>query len=211
MKEFVMVLLGLAGLIVLFCVVYFAIRWVLGPLDRAAKNRRFSVQFSLADFLCLFVEVQLALGGLALLLRSQDQLLVNGAIVACVVIVAAVVLIWWTGVRTLSRAGIHGTFARAVTLTIGIPFGFAASVAIPITVLMTLASFERMNHLPPPQNLLLLVMTEILIVVGLGFMTRHFLANAEPLPESTPLQDLVRFQQISDPAFPPHSETRTSP
>ena len=49
---------------------WFTLKWVFGPLDRAAKNRKYPIQFSLADFLCLFVEIQLAFAGPALWSRT---------------------------------------------------------------------------------------------------------------------------------------------
>ena len=63
-----MVLDGIPGVVAFFSVFGFALWacgfWILRPLDRAAKNRRYAIQFSLADLLCLFVLVELPLGAL---------------------------------------------------------------------------------------------------------------------------------------------------
>ncbi len=188
-----------------------SINRVLGPLDRAAKNRRYPVQFSLADFLCLFVEVQLALGGPAFVFRSMEGKWMGPAVFVSIVIVAAVLLVWWTGVRTLSAAGVHGTFARALTLSIGIPIGFASSVAIPVIGVATFTSLDSSNHLPQAGLFLLLGLADALLVAGLGFMTRHIVAGAKPARETTPLRDLIRSVAASAPASPTRSETKTSP
>jgi hypothetical protein len=159
----------------------FSINWVLGPLDRAAKNRRYRIQFSLADFLCLFVEVQLALGVPAFVFRGMDGNWMGLAVFVSIVIVAVALLVWWTGVRTLSAAGVHDTFARAVTLSIGIPIGFAASVAIPLICLAMLASLDPSNHLPRAGLFLLVGLADALIIVGLGYMTRRIVAGSNRL------------------------------
>jgi hypothetical protein len=36
-------------------------RWILGPIDRAARSREAPVRFSIGDFLCLFLAVQIPL------------------------------------------------------------------------------------------------------------------------------------------------------
>ncbi len=116
---------------------WLAVNWVLGPLDRAAKNRRYPIQFTLADFLCLFVQIQLLLAWPATLFQTTED---KSAFIGIAIgVVALTLLVWWTGVHTLSRAGIHNTLGRALTLTIGIPFGYAGSLAIPAIGLTTLA------------------------------------------------------------------------
>ena len=164
---------------------WLALHWVLGPLDRAAKNRRYPIQFSLADFLCLFVQVQLALAGPALLFRGMEDK--TPAVGASVAIVALVLLVWWTGVRTLSRAGVHGTVSRAFTLTIAIPFGFAAAFAIPILpvaigeVLMDSASGMPWAALMGAVEIVL-----VALELALGFVTRRILATANRPREMPP-------------------------
>ena len=53
--EFLGCLVGLAMLAAMASAVWGCYRWVLGPLDRAAKSRQYPAQFSLADLLSLFV------------------------------------------------------------------------------------------------------------------------------------------------------------
>ena len=80
--------------------------WVLGPLDRAAKNRRFAMQFSLADLLCLFVLVQLPVG-LLHWAAGGSKMEPGGVLVVDIQIAVAATVVWWKCVRTMSRAGIH--------------------------------------------------------------------------------------------------------
>jgi hypothetical protein len=163
-----------------------AARWVLGPLDRAAKNHQHPRQFTLADFLCLFVQIQLTLAGPALAFRQMEDKATVAKIAA--VIIGLVLLVWWTGVRTLSRAGVHDTLGRALTLTVAIPFGYAFSIAVsilPIGVVASLADGPRPN-LALAGILFLAELAIILLVIALGYMTRRILATAQRQGETTP-------------------------
>ena len=99
-------------------VVYWTGRWILGPIDRAAKGRHAPPRVSLSDFLCLFVAVQLPLA-FASRLRSEETEQFFWALAAISWVVAPV--IWILCARTLSRAGItsgHRFLFLAVVLPI---------------------------------------------------------------------------------------------
>lgn len=172
-------------------ITWFALRWVLGPLDRAAKNQPYPVQFTLADFLCLFVEVQLTLAGPSLAFGTmQDK---SPAIGVTVALTATVLLVWWTGVRTLSRAGVHGTAGRAFTLIAAIPLGFAAAIALPLLAIAIGLSFVEPRSEIPAALLGLIGIALVLLVAGLGFAIRRILASANRRRQMPP----------SDTASPP--------
>ncbi|MGD0896875.1 MAG: hypothetical protein ABR915_03500 [Thermoguttaceae bacterium] len=170
-------ILFLAGLAAAFFVVWRCLSWVIGPLDRAARNRRFPLQFSLADFLCLFVLVQLPLAAINWMARGggPDQ----GPEAVVLVVVAAVAgLIWWMGVQTLSRAGIHGVWQRCVVLTVAVPVAFVAG---PATCILTPRGLYLLFG---EQDLagcwmLLAVLLVACAVYGLGRLTRAIVAAAE--------------------------------
>jgi len=164
---------------------WFALRWVLGPLDRAAKNKSYPVQFTLADFLCLFVEAQLTLAGPSLAFRTSQ--VKSWAIVTSAVLMATVLLVWWTGVRTLSRAGVHGTASRAFTLIAAIPFGFAAAIALPLLLIAICVSLTESASEVPIALLGLIEVGLVLLVAALGFAIRRVLTVAQrqrPMPPS---------------------------
>jgi hypothetical protein len=180
------------------------VMWVLGPIGRAAKNRSYPVQFTLADFLCLFVLVQLALAGPAILLRRSNER--NDPVTTACTLVAAIVglmvLLWWSGVRTLSRAGIHNTFARAVTLTIAIPFGYGFSIAlavVPIAFFVSLAKED--GNFSIAGYLFLAELALVALVWALGLITRRIVAKAQPPSSDLPLSE------PTSPASPPRSQT----
>jgi hypothetical protein len=163
----------------------FAVRWVLGPLDRAAKNRNCPVQFSLADFLCLFFVVQLLLIAPAALFRGISfwTLAVDYKVLivtAWSLFFALAIIFWWTGVRKLSRAGVQSTASRAFVLTIAIPFGFAFAIAIPIVALVAFAflsqNSELLGTVRSIEAIMLMLVSEsaiISVVWAMGVLTRH--------------------------------------
>ena len=126
--------------------------------------------------------------GPALLFRqTEDKSAVGAFAITTAIIIGLVLLVWWTGVRTLSRAGIHGTLARTVALTVVIPFGYAFAIAIPIVAFGILASLDELRPEIATAGLLLLAEAAIvLLVVGLGYMTHRIVATAERLRELMP-------------------------
>ena len=78
--------------------------WVLRPLDRAAKNRRHPTQFTIADFFCLFLLIQLPMALVhALVPKSEPAAIWVLDGLGWFFFGAA----WWAGVLRLSRAGIR--------------------------------------------------------------------------------------------------------
>jgi hypothetical protein len=198
--------LGVIGALASIFGAWLAVNWVLGPLDRAAKNRFHPIQFTLADFLCLFVQIQLLLAVPAASFHGVDDR--RPVIGITVGIIALVLLVWWTGVRTLSRAGVHDTRGRALTLVIGIPFGYSLSLSIPVVAFMMLEPLARPELRMGSRDGLptgILFLAELAIIVsvwGLGIMTRRILRTAKPRPEMTPLQDLLQASQWDHPTSP---------
>lgn len=107
-------------------------RWMLGPLDDAARNRRYPVQFTLSDFLTLVFLLQIPLGIVHSTMPYTQwwaiALLDAFGWTACS-------LIWWGSVRTLSRAGIHRPGQRFLLTAICIPFAYFGTFAIPLLVI----------------------------------------------------------------------------
>jgi hypothetical protein len=150
--------------------------WVLEPLDRAARNRRFPVQFSLADLLCLFALVQLPLGVAHWVIGGPS---INQSVLPVDLgIVMLATTVWWSGVRTLSRAGIHATWQRCMALTLAIPVGFAGGfglVALHVVGLIRVASEKN----PAGYWLLFAEVPLGSVIYGLGRFTRAIVAAAE--------------------------------
>ena len=114
---------------VVIAVVASCAHWALGPIVRAAKGRDSASQFSLADLLCLFFIIQLS-SVAAWPFRSS-----SGAWLMYAYVWGSAGAIWWSGVRTLSRAGIANPWQRLLFFTVIIPGTLVCSMAVPLSVL----------------------------------------------------------------------------
>jgi hypothetical protein len=176
----ILVVIFIVGFAVLTAVAYAiggCLHWVLGPLQRAAKNRRFAKQFCLADLLSLFVLVQLSFGVVHWAGRDSEDF--RSAMLTIDLIVAAiVVVVWWACLATLSPAGINVVWHRCVVLTVVLPttlVGSLAIIALPFVALGALIDGRNTTGC-------LLLLAEPLVagvLYGLGRFTRFIVASAE--------------------------------
>ena len=114
-------LIGCGVFIVLMLTVYWLGRWILGPIDRAAKARRAPARISIGDFLCLFVAVQLPLA-FANRMRSEETEFYFWLFVYLSWIVAPV--IWISCALSLSRAGITSSKHRFIFMGLVLPVAY---------------------------------------------------------------------------------------
>ena len=168
-----------AAIIGIIVAIAFAARaclnWVLGPLDRAAKNRQFPIQFGLADLLCLFVLIQLSIGFLQWMSGDVEAVVVLDILLGVIVIV-----VWWKCVRTLSQAGIHGAWQRCFVLTLALPGAYVSSVALVVLPFFAAYSFAAQQ----PSTAVWLLVVEIilpLILYGLSHFTRAIVAASKDI------------------------------
>jgi hypothetical protein len=155
--------------------VYLLGRWVLGPIDRAAKARRAPVRLSVADFLCLFVAVQLPLT-LVARMRSDDTEPWFWIFAILAWVVAPV--IWISCAVTLSRAAITKGSQRLVFMGLVLPIAYYG--LIPFVVLAAMAvgmTFEgRLSQLVRyPGTIFLWMITGGAIFLS-GLYTRRLVA-----------------------------------
>ena len=151
--------------------------WVLGPLDQAARNRWHPVQFSLADFLCLFILVDLPMGGIHYCVPQGDGV-TGGVIAADVVVVVLAALVWWTGVRTLSRAGIMAPGGAGFVLAVVIPVGYAGSCIIGCLPFFIIGRWLDNGDSPLAMKLTVAEIATGGVLYGLGHITRAVVASA---------------------------------
>jgi hypothetical protein len=150
-------------------------RWVLGPVERAAKERGGSVQFNLADVLSLFVLIQLALGAVH---WKPLEMRLGAMIVFDALLAGIVALIWWAYVRILSEAGIHVIWPRCVILVAALPIATAAGLAtlfLPFAVLDLFRSRDVAWH---DAGVLTGAIVLGTVAYGLGHVTRAIVASA---------------------------------
>jgi len=159
-------LLGIAAIPIWFCQ-----KWVLGPLDRAARGRRGPTQFFLADMFSLFVLVQVPLAMILGNARGLEAPSILALTVTAGVLVAGAGSVWWFGVRTLSRAGIGVVWQRFIVVSAVIPVAFVGSLSV---VFLPLFAMGLGN--------IWLILVEIIVICvlyGLGRFVRWIVATAE--------------------------------
>lgn len=112
-------LVAVLSAVVLPMVVFIAIgRWILGPIDRAARARNCRPKLFLADLLCLFVAVQLPLGAVYQF-RGEETEVFFAVLTVLAWVVAPI--IWLSCARALSRAGVERGWQRMAFLGIVLP------------------------------------------------------------------------------------------
>jgi hypothetical protein len=159
---------------------------VLGPLNRASKNRQHAVQFGLSDLLCLFVLVQLPLGIMPWVIRlgqSQQRgpgLFPRNVMIIMMDVVLAIMtsLLWAACVQMLSKAGIDTVWRRCVVLAVVVPCTIAGAMAVPGFVIAAFCSLMD-RQLLTAGWLLLALIPVVAILYGLGRFTRATVAAAK--------------------------------
>lgn len=106
-------------------------RFVLGPLDAAARHRRRPTQFTMADFLALVFLFQLPVALIRLILSQEAP---HGFLYGFAWVASS--LMWGLSVQTLSRAGIETPWRRTVFLSAVLPLVYFGSVAFVGAVLL---------------------------------------------------------------------------
>ena len=119
------------GVIVLsFAPLYWIAKRILAPIDRVAKFRKAPVRFSIGDFLCLFLAIQIPLAGVHRFM-GDDTIEAYWTFTIVTWLVAPV--IWYAGARTLSKAQVTSSSHRFVFLGLIMPLVYYG--LIPFTVL----------------------------------------------------------------------------
>ena len=96
---------ALAILIAIIGGALFCAGWTLGPLARATANSKARVHFTIADLLCLFVQIQLLM---ATIYQASGRMNVHSAGEVAMVVLLSFVMIgfWWFSVEFLERVGV---------------------------------------------------------------------------------------------------------
>jgi hypothetical protein len=181
---FFYVALFLAGLVAAAALLTAIGRYVLGPLDRAARHWMRPTQFTMIDFLSLIFLFQLPMAALRPLggERGDAQELIWLLYFFCWVVTAAM---WGLSVRTLSRAGIENTWHRGVFLAFVLPAAYFGSIALVVALCIAVVAM-CMEGIPSATAAL----TMLAVVAGLltaFFLSAKFVRKmvaASPLAEN---------------------------
>jgi hypothetical protein len=149
--------------------VWASLSWVLGPLNRAAKDRHYPIQYSIADLLCLFVLVQLPIGIVHWVASSARM--ESGEVICDILIGTVAILLWWNCARLLSLAGVQSVWRRCVFLTAAVPSIIVGPIAV---VLLPIGALSERNLW-----LMLAGLFAAGVLYALGLFTRATVASAE--------------------------------
>ena len=103
----------LLGIVLAVAPIFWIARQILSPIDRAAKFRKAAVRFSIGDFLCLFLAIQIPLAAVHGFL-GEDTMEAYWTFTLITWLVAPV--IWYAGGRTLSKAQVTSELASLCIL-----------------------------------------------------------------------------------------------
>src|SRR6185503_2051705 len=91
----------IVGIALTLAQLFWIARRILSPIDRAAKFRQAAVRFSIGDFLCLFLAIQIPLAGVHRFM-GEETMAAYWTFTIITWLVAPV--IWFAGARALSKA-----------------------------------------------------------------------------------------------------------
>ncbi len=165
-------------LAVIFTPVFLIGRWILGPIDQAARQRQAPVRFSIGDFLCLFLAVQIPLTAVYQLIDEE----VRGAFWVFTIISWIVApTIWYACARALSKAGVLNGRHRFIFLGVVMPVVYYGLIPF---VLLTVAAVIRLYvaESTPLDKYALWLVTVWLLLAGVfylcGLLTRWMVRRA---------------------------------
>lgn len=170
-------------------------RYVLGPLDQAARKHMRPTQFTMVDFLSLMFLFQLPMAALHANfdVRREPQVWVFDIFgwIACT-------LMWGFSVGTLSRAGIEKTWQRGVFLAFVLPVTYFGSIVFISTLFV--AAIGLVVERRAPLRAALLV-AGILGGLALGFylsarFVRKMVAESEEAKQAEPAACDAAFSDL---------------
>jgi len=163
--------------------------WVLGPIVRAGRVRRLPPQYSITDFLCLFLLIQMPMALIhGYLQPAQSDFLRGGDDRAYVWLLDGYVWLacgamWWGSVRALSRAGIRNPWSRGYFLLVVLPVtlvGTGVCCCTPFWILFVLFGADAPNS----AWFVLGAVAALVAVLHSGLYTRRIVAAAAPPDEA---------------------------
>lgn len=168
----------LASVILAFALPAWLVLAILGLLDRAAKDRKRPIQFTLGDFLCLFLLLQLATAAPYWLNVRDSETTWEIYLIGWIVIG----LLWCITVRTLSLAGIRKTWHRAVLLMVVIPGTIFAALAVPVLGIVTFGivakNGDRLSEVPVLVEIACAQLVLLAAMLAFRALTRKIMTTA---------------------------------
>ena len=147
--------------------------WVLGPLERRAKHGSHRMQFTLGDWICLILMIQLwaAMVHSFTAVVGRDE---GGALITDIYGWVLVVILWLGVVRRLSSAGIRRAWHRGVALVVIYPLNVLGSIIAPGLALAVVFSPLGRPDDSPPLVVPLACAAALALLLGAMVASAHF-------------------------------------
>lgn len=174
--EYIGLLISIAfGMLIFLAPIYGAI-WILRQLDRAAKQRKGKVKIFLADLFCLFFLFQLPL------VLCHDQFDEPLAIMVAIVFSCLMVLVGWTTIKTVSKAGIQTCGWRSLISLVVIPSTYFGSFVL-IAAILSIGNADNKYY-----SVAIATLCAIALISS-AFITKNALAVAQSEASRSPSVD----------------------
>ncbi|MEX2316237.1 MAG: hypothetical protein WD669_03730 [Pirellulales bacterium] len=153
-------------------------RWIVRPIDRAARIRGGAVQFSISDFLCLFLAIQIPLSAIHVLVRGEEK-----RMFWLFTIVTWIVgpLVWYICGRALSKAGVTHGKRRILFLGLVLPVVYYGLIPFAILPAMALWAMVTRDVIMASnlQGLGWVWVALGVLLAACGLYTRHLVRQVE--------------------------------
>jgi hypothetical protein len=134
-----------AGIVLALAPLIWIARWILSPIDRAGKFHKAAVRFSIGDFLCLFLAIQIPLAAIHRFVGEDS----TGTYWAFTIITWLLApLIWFAGARALSKAQVIKSSHRFIFLGLIMPLVYYGLIPFTLLGLAFLAPLAGDNNSP---------------------------------------------------------------
>ena len=171
-------------------------RYILGPLDRAARHRRRPTQFTMVDFLSLMFLFQLPMAALRGWTNLREEPTVWVFYVFGWLATAAM---WASSVRTLSRAGVENTWHRGVFLAFVLPAAYFGSIVFTAS-LFTAAIFLFSERAPTRFGFAAILATDAALLAAFflsaKFVRKMTAASGAEAELDSPREDSARDEIV---------------
>jgi hypothetical protein len=202
------------GIVLALLPFFWIARRILSPIDQEAKFRQALVRFSIGDFLCLFLAIQIPLAG-AHRFMKEETMLAYWAFTIVTWIIGPV--IWFVGARTLSKAQVTTNSHRFVFLGLVMPLVYYGLVPFTALGISFLGPLVGKTDMPFRQLLAAWCVLAILFFLS-GRFVQWMLKRAEstepPISDREHEDELFRAAMFDNSAagavHGPHGEVRST-
>jgi hypothetical protein len=188
---------GFFVLLILLTAITILGRWILGPLDRAARRRKGPTQFTVVDFLCLLFLVQLPLGLAQLTVLGRGSAEPRAATILFIAGCVVGGMMWLGSIKQLSAAGVTKTSHRCVFLAVVLPVTFLGAIATMICCIALIASLSSPAARPSAFFVPLFIMAGLLVAFWAAAQATRWIVEQSEVDARRSSPD-VPVAQITD-------------